>query len=317
MPLVSVIMSVYNGMPYLERALKSILAQTVTDIEAIVVDDGSTDGSRALVAACAAADTRLKLLGNRTRLGQSAGLNKAAGAARAPWLAVLDADDVALENRLERQVDFIARHPDVKAAGSLAYYIDAGGRRIGKAQHDLATLEVFRRYMERGEAIGFLHSGAFIERATLERVGGYRTAFEPANDGELWNRISEIGPILIQQEYLVEYRVHSQSLSAQSFLKMRMKHDWIRASMRARRQGDPEPSWQEFLRQWNAEPVYRRINRRRKISAKRHYRQAGLHYACGRRGRAALDLFAAVVMQPAYVLPRLKQQWSLPRWSER
>lgn len=90
MPLVSVIMSVYNGMPYLERALKSILAQTVADIEAIVVDDGSTDGSRALVAAFATADARLKLLSNRTRSGQSAGLNKAAAAAKAPWLAVLE-----------------------------------------------------------------------------------------------------------------------------------------------------------------------------------------------------------------------------------
>jgi len=310
-------MSVYNGMPYLERALKSILAQTVTDIEAIVVDDGSTDGSRALVAACAAADSRLKLLGNRTRSGQSAGLNKAAAAASAPWLAVLDADDVALESRIERQLDFVARHPGLKAAGSLAYYIDAGGRRIGTAQHDLATLEIFRRYMERGEAIGFLHSGALIEHATLNRVGGYRTAFEPANDGELWNRISETGPILIQQEYLVEYRVHTQSLSAQSFLKMRMKYDWIRASMRARRQGEAEPTWQEFLRQWNAEPVYRRMNRRRKISAKRHYRQAGLHYASGRRGKAVLDLFAAVALQPAYALPRLSEQWLLPRWRER
>jgi glycosyltransferase involved in cell wall biosynthesis len=310
-------MSVHNGMPYLERALESILAQTVADIEAIVVDDGSTDGSMSLVAACAGADSRVKLLTNGTRSGQSAGLNKAAAAASARWLAVLDADDVALPNRMERQLDFVARHPEVKVAGSLAYYIDAAGRRIGKAGHDLATLEVFRRYMERDEAIGFIQSGAIIESATFERVGGYRTEFEPANDNDLWNRISEIGPILIQQEYLVEYRVHSQSLSAQSFLTMRMKYDWIRTSMRARRRGDPEPAWQEFLRQWNAEPVWRRINRQRKIGAKRHYRQAGLNYACGRPGRAAVDLFAAMVLQPAYALPRLKEQWLLPRWSAR
>lgn len=257
-------MSVHNGLPYLPAALKSILSQTVSEIEVVVVDDGSTDGTAACLAAWALQDRRVTVLTNDARSGQSAGLNRAVAASQAPWIAVLDADDVALPHRMERQLEFASRHRDLGVAGCLAYYIDPQGRRIGKAHHDLSTPRVFRQYMQKGEAIGLLHSGALIQRSALEKAGGYRSAFEPANDCDLWNRLSETGEILVQQEFLIEYRIHGRSLSAQSFLGMRLKYEWIRACMRGRRQGAREPSWEEFLRDWDRAPLWKRINRRRK-----------------------------------------------------
>ncbi len=307
-PTVSVLMSVKDGMPYVRETVESVLAQTFQDWEFVIVDNASSDDTVPVVERFVARDQRIRLIANARDLGHSGGLNRGLEACRARWVARIDADDVALPYRLERQLAFVRANPLVKVTSCLAYYINASGRRVGKTHHDLTTRDAFARYMEMNEAIGLVHPGVLMDRRVVEKVGRYREAFGPANDIDLWGRISERGHlILVQPECLMEYRVHPGAIGTR-FLQARMKYEWARACTRARRAGLPEPTWAAFLDEWNSAPWWRRVNRWRKITAKRLYRMAGLNWATGHRLDAVTLMTAAAFLQPTYTLPRLYRQ---------
>lgn len=308
-PAISVLMSMRNGMPFVKQTIASIIGQTFTDWEGIVVDNASQDGSAEYVAQVAQTEPRIRLLRNERDLGHSGGLNRGLAVCRGKWIARMDADDIALPNRFERQLGFVQSHPDVRVTSCLAYYIDSQGRRVGKTVCDLITRDDFERYQTRIEPMGILHPGAFIDRLLLLEVNGYRPEFDPANDIDLWARLSERALILVQPEYLLEYRVHKDSVSAQGFLLARNKTQWIRACMRARRSGAVEPTWQEFLAERRSAPWWLKINRWRKTSAKRLYRQSGLHFVNACRIRALLEMGAATLLEPTYAVPKIKDQF--------
>ena len=304
-PPVSVLLSVRNGIPYVSRTIESICSQRFTDFEFIIVDNVSTDGTRDLLHEVAGKDSRIQLLLNEKDLGHSGGLNRGLSQCRAAWVARIDADDIALPDRLKRQWEFVAANPGLGVASCLAYYIDPQGKRVGKTFHDLKTRADFARYMEQNEMIGVLHPGALLDRELVDKVGNYREPYGGANDIDLWARVAETGrAILVQQEYLMEYRVHPAQGTAR-FMENRMRYEWARASALARRAGKPEPAWEAFLREWNEAPWLRRVDRARKTRAKYFYRQAGLDFACGRKARAIAGLAAAAVLQPDYTLKRL------------
>lgn len=308
MPAVSVLLSVRNGMPYLPLTVESLLRQTHRDFELVVVDNLSSDGSRDYIEQQAAADPRIRYFPNERDLGHSGGLNRGLSLCRAPWVARIDADDVALPERLERQLAFLRDNPDVKLSSCLAYYIDPGGRRVGKTEHPVATREVFRDFMARNEMIGLLHPGAIYDRELVTGLGGYRPAFGAANDMDLWSRIAETGcTVLVQQERLMEYRVHPDQLSV-DFMKARRSYEWARECSICRRAGKPEPTEEEFLESWRTAPLLRRMNRARKTYAKASYRNGGLLFASRHRLRALVNFGMALLLQPTYAIGRLRKQ---------
>lgn len=308
-PSISVLMSVRNGMPYVEQTVHSILAQTFSDFEFIIVDNASADDSVAAIEKIAQTDSRIVLLQNAQDLGMSGGLNRGLETCRGQWIARMDADDVAEPDRFERQMEFLAANPDVKASSCLAYYIDETGKPVGKTFHDLTTREAFERYIKEDLAIGILHPGAMIDRKMLIAVGAYRQEYFPANDIDLWGRIADAGGlILVQPEYLMKYRVHSGSVTAQGFEHARLKYQWARDSMRARRRGLPEPPWLEYVESRLNSPWWKRANRWRKTHARRLYRQSAQNLLSRKAVRAAVEIFAATLLQPTYTVPRLKGQ---------
>lgn len=308
LPQVSVLMSVWNGMPYVRQTVESIRAQTFADFELVIADNVSTDGTREYLREVAAQEPRIRLCFNDENLGHSGGLNRGLAECRGRWVARIDADDVALPERLARQLAFVTENPDVRLASCLAYYIDPEGKRVGKTYHPLATREDFKKFMAENEMIGLLHPGAFYDRELVLQVGGYREPFGAANDIDLWCRMAEAGStVLVQQERLMEYRVHPGQISA-GFFAARQKYEWARACALARRSGKPEPAWEAFLADWEAQPFLRRLNRARKTSAKAHYRQAGMDYICGHKLQAAAQFATAALLQPDYALRRLLGQ---------
>ncbi len=208
-PPLSVLLSVRNGMPYVPETIESIRRQSFADFEFVIVDNVSTDGTRDLLHDVARDDSRIRVFLNEQDLGHSGGLNRGLSECRASWVARIDADDVALPERLARQLVFLEENAQLGVSSCLAYYIDPKGKRVGKTFHDLKTPADFARYFAAGEMIGILHPGALMDRALVERLGGYREAFGASNDIDLWARVAETGRlILVQQEYLMEYRVH-------------------------------------------------------------------------------------------------------------
>jgi glycosyltransferase involved in cell wall biosynthesis len=300
-------MSVRNGMDYLEEAVDSIVAQTFTDWEFVIVDNASTDDTLAYLEARAAAEPRIVVIPSRDDLGVATGRNLALAYCRGEWIARMDADDRALPNRFERQLAFVRENPDVDVTSSLAYYIDAHGRRVAQTAHDMTTRDAFHAYMDANEAIGLLHPGVLARRDLLVRSGGYRADFVPAEDLDLWNRLTELGAvILVQPELLMEYRIHGSSIMAKSFALAHDKHQWAIACIHARRRGEEEPSWEQFLVARKAESWPRRLNRWRDSLGRRLYREAGYRKVSGQALLAGIEFCAALSLRPVYAATRLR-----------
>jgi glycosyltransferase involved in cell wall biosynthesis len=179
-------MSVRNGAPWVRDAVKSVLEQTVTDLELVVIDDGSTDATTLLLATIG--DPRLRVERQAPR-GLTPSLNRALALARAPLLARLDADDVALPERLACQRAFLDAHPDVGLLGTGAREVDASGREIGVVSPPEDDAAIRRAMIRRNP---FVHSSVMMRRRALEEAGGYDERLAVAQDYDLWMRMSRI-----------------------------------------------------------------------------------------------------------------------------
>jgi hypothetical protein len=204
-------MSVYNGELYLREALDSILGQTFGDFEFVIVDDGSTDGTAAILAGYA--DPRLVRLDNEANIGLPASLNRGLAIARGEYVARIDADDVSLPQRLERQVAFLDARPEIGVLGTAVEVIDENGRpRPLAAAKSLPTepglagwLLFFRCTV--------LHPTVMVRRAVYERLNGYNPEFLQAQDYELWLRAIPEVAIANLPEVLVRLRFHEADVS--------------------------------------------------------------------------------------------------------
>ena len=307
---VTVVMTAYDAASHLAAAVESVLSQTCGDFELLIVDDGSTDATPDILERYRRQDARIRIVSQPNR-GMAAALNRALEETQARWVARMDADDVMLPRRIERQMAFAEGHPELAVGSCLVYYIDARGRRIGKSYSDLTTPSNVKKYVSQNKLIGLHHPGALLRRQTVLDVGGYRGQFWPADDIDLWNRIAEKDVlILVQQEYLLEYRIHSRSVSIGSVKDARLKFRWVKECMLQRRQGSQEPSLEEFLALEKSRPLWTRANRLRKDLARILYKDAVCSYSRKRYVGAVTSLLAATTLEPAYPMRQVRRKWS-------
>jgi len=209
-PAVSVLLAVRNGMPHLEEAVRSILDQTFTDFELLVVDNGSSDGSPELLHALS--DERVRYL-SYSPPGLAGSLNYGLGFARAALIARMDADDLALPGRLQAQFDYMEAHSECILLGSAFDMIDDDGRVTGSAVNVVHD-EVIRWAMLFFNP--FLHSGIMFRREVVACCGGYDEEFEVAQDFDLWRRLSSEGRMHNLKEALSRKRFTRESTTGQS-----------------------------------------------------------------------------------------------------
>lgn len=190
-PHVSVVMGVYNGERFLGEAVESILNQTFTDFEFIIVDDGSTDDAWQILTAYAARDDRIRLLRNKANRGVAYSANKGIACARSEYIARMDADDISHPERLARQIHLMATHPEVGLLGGSTQAIDRHGNISSRlwqcpAEHGLIK---WRMCFEGP----FVNVTTMMRRDLYEQVNGYDIEMgSNAEDYELWQRLSKI-----------------------------------------------------------------------------------------------------------------------------
>lgn len=206
-PRVSVVMSVYNAARWLREAVQSVLDQTLRELELIVVDDGSTDGTPAILQAVG--DGRLRAV-RQSRAGLTVSLNRGLRLASGPLLARLDADDVALPERLARQVAFLDAHPEVGVLGTACLETDESGRVLGTYRPPVTDAEIRRALIRRNP---FVHSSVMMRRDVLEPAGFYDEALAVAQDYELWLRLSRLTRMANLGEPLVRRRLAMDRVS--------------------------------------------------------------------------------------------------------
>lgn len=205
-PSVTVLMAVHNGLPYLPQAIRSVLGQTFSDLELLIVDDGSTDGTSACVRSFR--DARIRLICNTECIGQTRSLNIGLREAHGQYLARLDADDVCLSERLERQVHYLEEHPEVLLVGTRMEGIDEEGRRtefFGKPLNDFGT---FIGCLVLG-ACPIGHPTVLGRRSAIMQLGGYDERYRIGQDYDLWIRLAMARlRVSVLPEPLVKYRMH-------------------------------------------------------------------------------------------------------------
>jgi glycosyltransferase involved in cell wall biosynthesis len=194
-------MSVHNGAPWVRDAVASVLAQTAGDLELIVIDDGSTDTTGELLARVR--DPRVRVE-RQARAGLTRALNRALALARASLVARLDADDVALPERLARQRAFLDGHAEVSLLGTGAREVDEAGREIALIRPPADDAALRRTLIRRNP---FVHSSIMMRRAVVERAGGYDETLPVAQDYDLWMRMSRLGRVANLPEPLVVRRL--------------------------------------------------------------------------------------------------------------
>ena len=211
-PAVSVILPVYNGMPYIEESARSILAQTFRDFELVIGDDGSNDGTGDVARRLAAADERVRVVHRERPSGLAASANWVVGETRAPLIAVAHADDRAYPERLARQVAILAAEPDIDLVGTLWDGMDEEGRKVRPGD--------YWRLLRRSSFAPFSHSSIMFRRSAFERAGRYRPQAEYWEDLDLYYRVAETGRIAVIPEVLSTVR-HAR-------ISTRLRHNQIR-----------------------------------------------------------------------------------------
>ncbi|TGU70215.1 glycosyltransferase [Geomonas terrae] len=209
---VSVIMSVHNGERYIREAIDSIISQSFTDFEFIIIDDGSTDTTRAIVEAYH--DDRITLI-HQKKEGLTKALNKGISLARGRYIARHDADDVSKPERLAKQVAYLEENRDVGLLGTRFEFIDQSGEVISRSMLQTENDKLQERLPKINQ---FCHASVMMRREAIDKVGTYREFFQYAQDYDLWLRIAESFAIANLPEMLVQYRVQDQAISTSKIL---------------------------------------------------------------------------------------------------
>jgi glycosyltransferase involved in cell wall biosynthesis len=212
-PAVTVLMPVRNGEPFVRDAIASILAQTWTGYEFVIVDDGSTDGTPGAIASFA--DPRIRVITNRSPEGLPRALNRGLAAARAPLVARHDGDDLAHPARLETQITFLRNNPEVVLLGTQVRVVDERGRRRHAAGWHKGLTHDAIRFQSMFDN-PFIHSSVLFRRDVVrDELGGYDPSFVSAEDFDLWSRVAERYPVRNLPQRLVDFRMHASSTAAQ------------------------------------------------------------------------------------------------------
>jgi glycosyltransferase involved in cell wall biosynthesis len=217
-PRISVLLPVRNGLPWLTSCLDSLFAQSLTDFELIVLEDGSTDDTPAVLATIS--DPRLRVIATGG-VGVARALNIGLEVARGEYVARQDADDESMPARLERQVALLDRHPDVDVVSTTAEYIDECGNVVShawvdvvRAQQDPAvTPDAIRDLMPLTCCI--THGSVMARRSVLLAAGGYQADMVPAEDYDLWLRLLPHHCFAKLPDRLYRYRLHSAQSGSQ------------------------------------------------------------------------------------------------------
>ncbi|OKP93864.1 glycosyltransferase [Paenibacillus sp. P46E] len=232
---ISVLMPVFNMAPYIEESICSILTQTYTDFELLIMDDGSTDGTLDIIRKFD--DRRIKLITHSSNIGLIETLNQGIDLCTGEYIARMDGDDIALPHRFERQVNYMDIHQDCGVCGSQVYLLGLDAITTKPLHHEeIRCWQLFQ--------CTIVHPTVMIRKSVLEDHGIKYLNYVHAEDYEIWNRLSAVTQVVNLPEVLLMYRQHSNQISnnfqqAQVIQSERIRRDQLRLL-------DIEPTAEEY-----------------------------------------------------------------------
>lgn len=240
-PRVSVLMPVFNAMPYLEDASRSMLNQTFGDFEILAIDDGSSDGSVEFLRE--ATDERLRCIADGRHRGLAGALNLGLARARGEFIARMDADDFCTPDRLALQVEHLARYPRIGAVGTQFTYFGNGGRQ-GFARPLPSHHATIMTALRRGN-LALIHGSLMIRTDLLRSIDGYRLS-GVGEDWDMFLRLGEIADLGNLPQRCYYYRLHGTNNSSSQLIVTHARIAYARRCAEARSRGQAEPTESEF-----------------------------------------------------------------------
>lgn len=212
-PKISIILPVHNGERYMASAVESVLSQTRKDWELLAIDDGSTDGSGAIIKRFADKEPRIKYLRNEKNLGIQKTLNKGLQEAQGEYIARIDDDDLWIaKDKLERQADFLDQHKGHVIVGTGTVVVDGSGQELFKYLNPISDVEVRRKILFKN---CFTHSSVLMRKEAVLGVGGYDESEGTLHveDYDLWLRLGGVGKMANLPFYMTEFRLRRGAIS--------------------------------------------------------------------------------------------------------
>lgn len=241
-PITSVIIPTYNRWPLVAEAVDSVLAQSFQDIEIIVVDDGSTDGTTNRLAKF---DGRLRLF-TTTRRGVAAARNFGVSQAQGCYVAFLDSDDLWLPGKLETQIAFLDRHPEIQICQTDEIWVRNGVRVNPKAMHRKPSGDIFVRSLD---LCLISPSAVMMTRELFQRIGGFDESFPVCEDYDLWLRVTSVYSVpLIPEALVVKRGGHADQLSRSLWGMDRYRVLALQKILRSGLDGVPRTAARDVLR---------------------------------------------------------------------
>ncbi len=206
-------MPVYNAEKYLKQAIESILIQTYKDFEFLIFNDGSTDNSLDIIKSFK--DKRITIINHSKTVGYVTHLNHGLKIARGKIIARMDADDISLPKRFERQIYYLENNPSISLVGCFGYLINSDGKQIGKLPKPVGSEHIRKSCLYYGSHI---HPTIMFRKVIINKIGNYREKYLYVEDIDLYYRLIFSGYMTDNiPEYLFKYRVHP--LSTNKFFK--------------------------------------------------------------------------------------------------
>lgn len=227
MPKVSVLMTAYNSERYIAEAIESILNQTFSDFEFLIINDGSTDKTADIIAQYAKADKRIKFIDNKNNQGLIAVLNQGLDLCRGEYIARMDSDDIAMPERLAKQVEYLDANPHVGAVGGW------------HEKFGINVTPTIRQYPENAKILDMLVLGTPLSHPTTtirtsvlrDNKIYYNPDFPHAEDYEIWSQIIQVAPIHNLPIKLLRYRWHNTNVSVLSQKTQRDNAECVKANI--------------------------------------------------------------------------------------
>ncbi|MCV6609743.1 MAG: glycosyltransferase [Amphritea sp.] len=228
MPLVSVIVPVYNGEKYLLEAINSVLSQTYSDFEIIVINDGSTDSSMDIVAAINS--DKIRVVTNEQNIGLAATRNRGLKVAKGKYIALMDGDDISFPHRFEKQVEFLEQNPDIGLVSSNFITFEEDIESGKRSEKVLPTDSDFISTIIPFQNVICCPVAMFRSELVTEKGLFFNESLRTCEDWDMWYRISKLSGIANIDDYLIYYRKHGSNLSKKRALMHQNKMKIIQNS---------------------------------------------------------------------------------------
>ncbi|WP_198038960.1 glycosyltransferase family 2 protein [Skermanella stibiiresistens] len=300
--MISVIMPAYNSEAFIVEAVESILNQTFQDFELIISDDGSSDRTLEIARSYAAKDPRVKVI-QADHVGAAENGNRCLRAAKYPWVARMDSDDISLPDRLAVLAEAVRANPEVVLWGAWAGLIDRWSRRMRQVRLGPETQQDYLDARKDGRVILVVSPTCMFRRDLALDLGGYDDRMDGADDVELMNSLAELGPVRVIPREIALYRLHGGSVSATRFLRQHRVLQYLHQRNLARLRGS-DLTIEEFWRDLEAQPLSRRMARYLDDKGRIHYRNTIMHLAEHRFAKAIWSAGMAAVCNPSHMMRR-------------